>query len=61
MHLRRVCRRNEAFDRDRFLEKRAAGIARERNIGAEALKNENEYPVDKRVSRARVYNRKNVC
>ena len=23
--------------------------ARERNIGAEALKNENEYPVDKRV------------
>lgn len=48
------CRRNEAFDRDRSLEKRVAGIARERNIGAEALKNENEYPVDKRVSRARV-------
>lgn len=27
-----------------------AGIARKRNIGKEALKNENEYPVDKRVS-----------
>lgn len=54
MHLRHVRRRNEAFDRDRFLGKRAAGIARTRNIGAEALKNENEYPVDKRVSRAHV-------
>lgn len=45
---------NEAFDCDRFLGKRAGGIARERNIGAEVLKNENEYPVDKRVSRSHV-------